>query len=71
MPTLLRWPNLRHQSPLFELPLTMKVQKVGFQDREDETLLEKGGSANVHDYVHANRTFQVRFIFDADFATLA
>ena len=49
----------------------MKVQKVGFQDQEDETLLEKGGSASVHDYVHANRTFQVRFIFDADFATLA
>ena len=43
----------------------MKV-RVDFQNREDGALLEKGGSASVHDYVHANRTFQVRFIFDAE-----
>ena len=34
-------------SPLFELPLIIKVQKAGFQNREDEALLEEGGSASV------------------------
>ncbi|MCR8656292.1 hypothetical protein [Paenibacillus endoradicis] len=31
----------RYQSPLFELPNKMKVQKVGFQNQEDEALLAK------------------------------
>ncbi|URN92533.1 MAG: hypothetical protein NAG76_11535 [Candidatus Pristimantibacillus lignocellulolyticus] len=37
----------RYQSPLSELPLPMKVQKVGFQNREDGALLEQGGNASV------------------------
>ena len=46
--------------------ISIEVQKVGFQNRAGEALLEKGGSASVHDYVHANRTFQVRFRCDAE-----
>jgi len=46
--------------------LPMEVQNVGFQNRAVETLLDKGGSASVHDYVHANRTFQVRFKCDVE-----
>ena len=49
--------------------ITMKVQKVSFQNQAGEALLEKGGSASVHHYVHANRTFQVRFRCDAEYAT--
>ena len=30
----------RHQSRIFELPLPIKVQKLGFQDQEDGTLVE-------------------------------
>ncbi|HIW33392.1 MAG TPA: hypothetical protein IAA29_11460, partial [Candidatus Paenibacillus intestinavium] len=36
-----------NESPLFELPLSIKVQKAGFQNQEDGALLEKGGSASV------------------------
>jgi|GEM_PF-5921675 len=39
--------NHRYQSPYFELPLTIKVQKAGFQNREDGALLEGGGNASV------------------------
>ena len=47
----------RYQSPLFELPLPIKVQKVGFQNREDGVLLEKGGSASVRYWY--TRTYNV------------
>ncbi|MCR8660639.1 hypothetical protein [Paenibacillus endoradicis] len=39
--------SLRYQSLLFEQPLTIKVQIAGFQNREDEVLLEEGGHSNV------------------------
>jgi len=55
-----------HQRSMFRTKLQIKVQKAGFQNREDGALLKKGGSASVHDYVHANRTLQVRFIFDVE-----
>jgi len=68
---MLRQHTHRYQSSLFELPILIKVQKVGFQNRAGEALLEKGGSASVHDYVQANRTFQVRFRFDVEYAASA
>ncbi|HIW32517.1 MAG TPA: hypothetical protein IAA29_07010 [Candidatus Paenibacillus intestinavium] len=67
----LRQRHHRYQSPFFELPNSMKVQKAGFKNRAGEALLEEGGSASVHDYVHANRTFQVRFRCDVEYATSA
>ena len=56
---------------VLNLPISIKVQNVGFQNQAGETLLEKGGSASVHDYVHANRTFQVRFRCDVEYAPSA
>ncbi|HIW33729.1 MAG TPA: hypothetical protein IAA29_13180 [Candidatus Paenibacillus intestinavium] len=42
--------SLRYQSLLFELPFPMKVQKAGFQNREDGTLLEEGGHSSVRNW---------------------
>ncbi|URN95370.1 MAG: hypothetical protein NAG76_03665 [Candidatus Pristimantibacillus lignocellulolyticus] len=39
--------NHRYQSSHFELPLTMKVQNSGIQNREDGALLAEGGNASV------------------------
>src|SRR5690606_708083 len=54
-----------HERTYTRSKLKIKVQNVGFQNQEDGALHEKNGSASVQ----ANRTFQVRTIFDVDYAT--
>jgi len=39
--------NHRYQVYFLNCQTKMEVQKVGFQSREDEALLEEGGNANV------------------------
>jgi|GEM_PF-1249654 len=39
--------NHRYQGLLFEVPLSIKVQKAGFKNREDGALLAEGGNVNV------------------------
>ncbi|HIW34206.1 MAG TPA: hypothetical protein IAA29_15605 [Candidatus Paenibacillus intestinavium] len=60
--------NHRYQSLFFELPLKMKVQKTGFQNRAGEALLEQGGSANVR--YRYMRTVLAKFASDAMSNTL-
>jgi hypothetical protein len=50
------------------LPISMRVQKVSFQNQEGWTLLEEGGTER-SDVLREYRTSQVRSRFDAESAS--